>query len=72
VVVLRAGQRIEQPLPLGHAGRRVGNLNFLQQSLDLRTTQAAVRISEHATRGFKMLRAERWSTCHEYRVSRSQ
>jgi hypothetical protein len=55
VLVLRAGQRIEQPLPLGHAGRRVGNLDFLQQALDLRAAQAALGIGEHAARGFKML-----------------
>ena len=55
VVVLRAGQRIEQPLPLGHAGRRVGNRNLLQQPLDLRPAQTALGIGEHAARSFKML-----------------
>ena len=55
VVVLRTRQRIEQPLPLGHAGRRVGNLDFLQQALDLRSAQAALGIGEHAARGFKVL-----------------
>ena len=55
VVVLRTGQRIEQPLPLGHAGRCVGNLDFLQQPLDLCTAQTAFGIGEHAARSFKML-----------------
>jgi hypothetical protein len=63
---LRAGQRIEQPLPLGHAGRRVGNLDFLQQAFDLRAAQATLGIGEHAARSFKMLRAERWNTHHEF------
>jgi len=70
MLVLRAGQRIEQPLPLGHAGRRVGNLDFLQQSLDLRAAQAALGIGEHAARGFKVLRAERRNTCHEFSLFR--
>lgn len=55
VPVLCADQRIEQSLPLGHAGRRVGNLDFLQQPLDLRAALAALDISAHAARGFKML-----------------
>ena len=55
VVVLRAGQRIEQPLPLGHAGRRVGNLDFLQQAFDLCAAQATFGIGEHAARSFKVL-----------------
>ncbi|MBN9694924.1 MAG: hypothetical protein J0L85_03930 [Zoogloea sp.] len=55
MLVLRAGQRIEQPLPLGHAGRRVGNLDFLQQALDLRPAQTALCIGQHTTGGFKVL-----------------
>jgi len=55
MLVLCAGQRIEQPLPLGHAGRRVGNRNLLQQPLDLRPAQTALGIGEHAARSFKML-----------------
>lgn len=48
VIVLSDGQRIEQPLQLGHAGRRVRNLDFLQKSLDLRTAKAALGVREHA------------------------
>ena len=55
MLVLRAGQRIEQPFPLGHAGRRVGNLDFLQKPFDLRAAQAALGIGEYTARGFKML-----------------
>jgi hypothetical protein len=55
VVVLRTGQCIEQPLPLGDAGRCVSNLDFLQQPLDLCAAQTALGIGEHAARSFKML-----------------
>jgi len=55
VPVLCASQRIEQPLPLGNAGRRVGNLDFLQQALDLRSAQAPLGICKHTASGFKML-----------------
>lgn len=55
MLVLCAGQRIEQRPPLGHAGRRVGNLNLLQQPLDLRPVKTALGIGEHAARSFKML-----------------
>ncbi|MGU1687641.1 hypothetical protein ACSER0_11490 [Pseudomonas aeruginosa] len=55
VLILYAGQRIEQSLPLGHARRRVGNLDFVQQAFYLCATQAALGIGEHAASGFKML-----------------
>ncbi|MBH8319523.1 hypothetical protein, partial [Pseudomonas aeruginosa] len=53
--VLRASQRIEQPLPFGDAGRRVSNLYFLQQALDLRSAQAPLSICKHTASGFKIL-----------------
>jgi hypothetical protein len=58
MLVLRTCERIEQPLPLGHARRCVGNFNFLQQSLDLRPTQATFSIGKNAAGGLKVLRAE--------------
>jgi hypothetical protein len=47
VPVLCAEQRIEQSLPLGHAGGRIGNLDFLQQPLDLHAALAALGNGEH-------------------------
>lgn len=56
MLVLRTSQRIEQPLPIGHTGRRgVRDLDLLQQALDLCAAQTARGIGEHAARGFKML-----------------
>ncbi len=55
MLVLHTSQRIEQPLPLGHAGRRVDNLDFLQQPLDLRAAQTALGLSQNAAGGFKKL-----------------
>jgi hypothetical protein len=48
MIVLSDGQRIEQPLHLGHAGRRVRNLDFLQKIADLRTAKASLGVREHA------------------------
>ena len=55
MLVLCARQSIEQPLPFGHAGRRIGYLDLVQQPLDLRPAQTLRGIGKNTAGGFKVL-----------------
>ena len=64
VLVLRFGQRVEQAFPFGDARRHIDDLDFLQQSLDLRSRQTSVGIRKHATGGLHVLRTKGSDVSH--------
>ena len=58
VPILCFSQCIEQPFPFGHIWRRIGYLNLLKQSANLRAGQPLCGVSKNAAGRFQVLGTE--------------